>query len=156
MIGLDTTVLLTHEIKEAPGHEAIRAHIRTACRSGRSLFAISPQVLQEFVHVATDSRRFKIPLTMDQALERSRFWWESTEVVQCHPGGKAWEQAWTWMEKFRLGRKRILDTYLAATYHERGIKHLATTNTIDFSVFGVFEFETWAQSPANGDKAQSS
>jgi hypothetical protein len=155
MIGLYTTVLLTHEIKEAAGNEAIRAQIRTDCRSGHSLFAISPQVLQEFVHVATDPRRFKIPLTMDHALERSRFWWESAEVVQCHPGAKAWEQAWTWMEKFRLGRKRILETYLAATYHKCGIKRLATANTLDFAVFGVFEFESWALMPANGDKAQA-
>jgi len=147
MIGLDTTVLLTHEIKEAAGHEALRTYIATACRSGNVLFAISPQVLQEFVHVATDPRRFKVPLTMDQALERSRFWWESAEVIQCHPGGRAWEQAWTWMEKFRLGRKRVLDTYLAATYHERGIERLATANKMDFAVFGVFEFEDWAQSP---------
>ncbi len=141
-----TTVLLTHEIQEAAGHEALRAHIRTASRSGNVPFALAPQVLQEFVHVATDPRRFKVPLTMEQALERSRFWWESAEVVQCHPGGRAWEQAWTWMEKFRLGRKRILDTYLAATYHERGINRLATANTMDFAVFGVFEFESWAQS----------
>ncbi len=155
MIGLDTTVLLTHEIKEAAGHEALRTYIATACRSGNVLFAISPQVLQEFVHVATDPRRFKVPLTMDQALERSRFWWESAEVVQCHPGGRAWEQAWTWMEKFRLDRKRILDTYLAATYHERGIKCLATANTLDFAMFGIFEFESWAQIPTNGDKAQA-
>jgi len=152
MIGLDTTVLLTHEIKEAAGHEGLRAYIATACRSGNALFAICPQVLQEFVDVATDPRRFKMPLTMDQALERSRFWWESAEVVQCHPGGRAWEQASTWMEKFRLGRKRILDTYLAATYHERGIERLATANTMDFAVFGIFEFEAWAQSPAQDCK----
>jgi len=145
MIGIDTTVLLTHEIKEAVGHQALRAHIRTACQSGSVQFALCPQVLQEFVHVATGPRRFKIPLTMDQALERSRFWWESSEVVQCHPGGKALELAWTWMEQFRLGRKRILDTYLAATYHERNIKRLATANTKDFAIFGAFEFETWAQ-----------
>ena len=48
------------------------------------------------------------------------------------------------MEKFSLGRKRILDTTLAATYHERGIKALATANPADFAIFGVFEFESWA------------
>ena len=88
MIGLDTTVLLTHEIQEAAGHETLRAHIHTAVLSGDVPFALAPQVLQEFVHVATDPRRFKVPLTMEQALEQSRFWWESAEVVQCHPGGK--------------------------------------------------------------------
>jgi hypothetical protein len=81
MIGLDTTVLLTHEIKEAAGHEGLRAYIATACRSGNVLFAISPQVLQEFVHAATDPRRFKMPLTMDQALERSRFLQRSFNAI---------------------------------------------------------------------------
>jgi hypothetical protein len=82
--------------------------------------------LQEFVHAATDPCRFKVPLTMDQALERSRFWWESAEVVQFHPGGRAWEQAWAWMEKFRLGRKRILDSYLADTSNKLVINWLTT------------------------------
>jgi hypothetical protein len=49
------------------------------------------------------------------------------------------------MEEFRLDRKRILDTYLAATYYERGVRKLATANTADFAVFGVFSFESWAQ-----------
>jgi len=43
------------------------------------------------------------------------------------------------MEEFRLGRKRILDTYLAATYHERGIRRLATGNAADFALFKVFD-----------------
>jgi len=145
MIGLDTTVLLTHEIREAHGHYELRAQIREASHSGNLQLAIAPQVLQEFVHVATDPKRFKIPLTMEQALTRSRFWWEAAEVVRCHPSDRAWEQAWKWMEEFRLGRKRILDTYLAATYYERGVRKLATANTADFAVFGVFSFEPWAQ-----------
>lgn len=145
MIGLDTTVLLTHEIEEARGHHDLRAQIRESSRLGNLHFALAPQVLQEFVHVATDPKRFRIPLTMEQALTRSRFWWEAAEIVHCHPGDRTWEQAWKWMEEFRLGRKRILDTYLAATYYERGVRKLATANTADFAVFGVFSFESWAQ-----------
>jgi len=81
---------------------------------------------------------------MDEALARARFWWEASEVVHCHINDKAWEYATSWMEKFSLGRKRILDTTLAATYHERGIQALATANPADFAIFGVFEFESWA------------
>ena len=86
MIGLDTTVLLTHEIEEARGHHDLRAQIREASQSGNLHLALAPQVLQEFVHAATDPKRFRIPLTMDQALTRSRFWWEAAEIVHCHPG----------------------------------------------------------------------
>lgn len=84
---------------------------------------------------------------MNEALRRCRAWWEAAEVIHCHPGDRAWEQAWSWMEEFRLGRKRILDTYLAATYHERGIRRLATANAGDFVLFNVFDFEPWALAP---------
>ena len=44
-----------------------------------------------------------------------------------------------WMGVHNLGRKRILDTYLAATYSSAGIRRIASSNGRDFSVFGVFE-----------------
>jgi hypothetical protein len=44
-----------------------------------------------------------------------------------------------WMDEFRLGRKRLLDTLLAATYHRAGVERLASTNWRDFAVYGVFE-----------------
>ena len=37
-----------------------------------------------------------------------------------------------------LGRKRLLDTLLAATYWQAGIQSLLTTNPADFGVFGTF------------------
>ena len=33
----------------------------------------------------------------------------------------------TWLTQFQLGRKRLLDTLLAATYHEAGIRSVLTT-----------------------------
>jgi predicted nucleic acid-binding protein len=98
MIGLDTTVLIAYEIEEALGHLNIRRHIETASKSGAENYALCPQVLQEFIHVATDPRRFEKPLSFADALQRSRAWWEAVEVTQCHPGERAWEQAWSWME----------------------------------------------------------
>ena len=145
MIGLDMTVLIAHEIAEAPLHRQVRDQIAFLCRERGTRFGLAPQVLQEFLHVATDPRRFASPLPMDEALARARFWWEASEVVHCHITDKAWEYATSWMEKFSLGRKRILDTTLAATYHERGIQALATANPANFAIFGVFEFESWAK-----------
>ena len=43
------------------------------------------------------------------------------------------------MTRFRLGRKRILDTALAATMEAAGIKKLATLNKKDFEVFPFLE-----------------
>jgi len=43
------------------------------------------------------------------------------------------------MESFKLGRKRILDTMLAATYLSQGIHHLITGNPSDFRIFPDLE-----------------
>ena len=43
------------------------------------------------------------------------------------------------MTQFRLGRKRVLDTMLAATLATAGIVTAATIDVRDFEVFGVFE-----------------
>ena len=145
MIGLDTTVLIAHELNEAPLHRQVRNNMALLCRERGTRFGLSPQVLQEFLHVATDPRRFQQPLTMDQALSRANFWWDASEVVHCHINDKSWQVAISWIEKYSLGRKRILDTTLAATYHDCGIQSMATANPADFAVFGVFQFESWAR-----------
>ena len=44
-----------------------------------------------------------------------------------------------WMRQFNLGRKRILDTHLAAILHTAGARRLLTSNAKDFTVFNVFE-----------------
>jgi hypothetical protein len=40
--------------------------------------AIAPQVLAEFIHVATDPRRFQIPLDLLQARNLAEQWWTAT------------------------------------------------------------------------------
>jgi hypothetical protein len=44
-----------------------------------------------------------------------------------------------WMRTYQLGRKRILDTMLAANLHVAGVRRLFTSNPDDFRVFGTFE-----------------
>jgi len=48
----------------------------------------------------------------------------------------------SWLQQFALGRKRLLDTLLAATDLRAGIRSLVTTNPADFAVFGAFSFIT--------------
>jgi hypothetical protein len=54
------------------------------------------------------------------------------------PDEGATQQFLDWLKQYSLGRKRLLDTLLAATYHQAGITSLLTTNPADFAVFGVF------------------
>ena len=76
-------------------------------------------------------------LPSEQPASRSPLW-TASDVVQVFPDAGAVQQFLTWLQQFFLGRKRLLDTLLAATYHQVGIQSILTTNAADFAVFGVF------------------
>ena len=95
-------------------------------------------MLAEFIHVVTDSRRFSQPLDMAGARNLAQQWWTAREVVQIFPNDAATRQFLAWHAQFALGRKRLLDTLLAATYAQAGVDSLLTTNSADFSVFQAF------------------
>jgi len=46
------------------------------------------------------------------------------------------------MSKYGLGRKRIIDTHLAASLYSAGVRRIMTSNAGDFSTFGAFELLT--------------
>ena len=136
--GIDTDFLLAVEIREHPFHEPAHALFEKLLSAGDSL-ALAPQVLAEFAHVATDQRRFPKPLSMPRALERAKWWWEASEVEQVFPGANSVALALEWMEEHSLGRKRILDTHLAAMLRMNEVSSLVTNNQSDFRVFECFE-----------------
>lgn len=140
MHGIDTTFLVQIELREALGHQAAKAWLDAQLDGPLPCLALAPQVLTEFVHVVTDSRRFSHPLAMDEALDRAELWWEATEVKPVFPTQESVRLSMRWMRQHRLGRKRILDTDLAATYHTNGVSSLLTLNHTDFEVFGAFDF----------------
>ncbi len=132
MIGIDTSFLVAFEDSSHQLHAAARD---VAERYAAETFALAPQVLTEFVHVVTDPRRFEHPLTMNEALERASRWWDARETRRVTPNDTAIELFVDWMSRFDLGRKRILDTMLAATYKSAGVALIASTNARDFAVF---------------------
>ncbi len=135
--GLDTGFLVAAEVREHKAHADARSTLAQVLSAG-DVIAVAPQVLAEFIHVVTDPRRFAQPLDMNAALHVAEQWWTSRDVVQAFPDAGAVRQFLTWMQQFSLGRKRLLDTLLAATYWQAGIQSLLTTNQSDFLVFGVF------------------
>ncbi|MCE9547210.1 MAG: type II toxin-antitoxin system VapC family toxin [Planctomycetia bacterium] len=135
--GLDTSFLIAAELAEHSGHAAARRILAQLSAAG-DLIAIAPQVLAEFLHVVTDQRRLENPLTMDQARRVAQQWWTASDVRQAFPSEAATSQFLMWIQQFSLGRKRLLDTLLSATYHHAGIQSILTTNPADFAVFGVF------------------
>lgn len=147
MHGIDTTFLVQAELREVPGHAAAMAWLdQVLTREQQPAFALAPQVLVEFIHVVTDPRRFARPLDMTEAVDRAQHWWEAREVRPVQPGVESTRLMLQWLRDHRLGRKRLLDTQLAATYHAAGITRLVTLNHADFAVFGVFTFAVVASS----------
>jgi hypothetical protein len=140
--GIDTTFLVQVEVREVPGHEAAREWLDHALEKHPQPLALAPQVLTEFVHVVTDPRRFAEPLSMEEALAKALGWWEAREVKLIYPSLDSTRLAMMWLRQYRLGRKRLLDTQLAATYYAAGITRLLTLNMSDFEVFGVFHPQT--------------
>lgn len=135
--GLDTGFLVAAELPEHPDHHACRGRIAAMVAGGDRL-SLAPQVLTEFIHVVTDPRRFSQPLPIDDARDLAIQWWSAAEVDHAFPGPAAVQQFLQWHRVHGLGRKRLLDTLLAATYHEAGITQVLTLNPTDFDLFGVF------------------
>jgi predicted nucleic acid-binding protein len=140
--GLDTGFLVAAEVREHGAHADARATLPHVLSAG-DVIAIAPQVLAEFIHVVTDPRRFTQPLDMNAARQVAEQWWTSSDVVQAFPDAGAVRQFLTWIQQFSLGRKRLLDTLLAATYRQAGIQSLLTTS------------QPWRARPMPRTKSQS-
>lgn len=108
-------------------------------RNRNGSMALTPQVLAEYTHVIMDSRRFEHPLKMNEALDLCDQWWHSRECYQVCATSEATAVFLGWMTEFRLGRKQLLDTLLAASYYCDGVTRLTTTTWRDFNRYGVFE-----------------
>lgn len=141
MIGIDTTILVHLEIEESPEHRRAHDLLRSVLDNTEEL-ALTPQVLAEFLHVVTDPRRFQKPLTMEHALAKTRFWWNAREVRHIYPTAESTATFLDWIMQYQLGRKRLLDTQLAAILYSAGVRRLMTANAHDFKIFGGFEILT--------------
>jgi predicted nucleic acid-binding protein len=136
--AIDTDFMVALSIGE---HEARPAAL--ACRDrhlGRDgRFVLTGQVLSEFVHVVTDPRRFRRPLKMQAALGKAREWCLAREIDHVAPSKEALLEFTSQMASRRLGRKRVLDTLLAATLMSAGIRCIITGNGTHYSGFSGLE-----------------
>jgi predicted nucleic acid-binding protein len=136
--GVDTSFLVQLEVVGHPGHEGAR-RLRDKLLERGDSFALAPQVLAELVHIVTDARRFERPLVMAEARQRAEQWWNAAEVVHTMPNEHTVPRYFAWLREHGLGRKRLLDTLLAATYFAHGVRSMVTSNVRDFEVYGCFK-----------------
>jgi predicted nucleic acid-binding protein len=138
-LGLDTDVLVSWAMAGAPQHAAARRLLEREVRRGGVRLGLTPQVLYEFLHIATDARRFPEPLPMDRARELAAALWDAVEVERIVPSASVVHRTLELIGRLGLGRKRILDTALAATLEAAGVRRLATFNGADFAIFPFLE-----------------
>jgi predicted nucleic acid-binding protein len=140
--GIDTDFLVAVEIREHPFHGPADALLESLLADGHDL-ALAPQTLAEFIHIVTDPKRMPQPLAMPEAIRRAEGWWQAEEVMRVFPDGEAVTDFLAWLSRFQLGRKRLLETLLAASFRRAGVKRLITNNERDFAVLGSFEIVTF-------------
>jgi len=136
--GIDTDFLVAVEIADHPFHEPADRLLTALLDAGHDL-AVTPHTLAEFIHVVSDPRRMPRPLTMREAAARAEAWWQAREVVRVFPDGESVLRFFAWMQDHGLGRKRLLDTMLAAVLERHGVRSLVTNNGRDFEVFRCFD-----------------
>ena len=138
MTGLDCNILVQLALSDHPANAATVAAVQAEVKGGSRL-VFPPLIINEFLHVITDARRFSPPLTMVEALDWVENFLANPSVGLLEPTPESLRQTLRWMREFNLGRKRILDTHLAAVLHTAGVRRLLTSNQSDFAVFGTFE-----------------
>lgn len=136
--GVDCNILVQLAFLDHPYHSPTLQTIESELATGNAL-CFPALVSSEFIHVVTDPRRFEVPFQVEEAsrwlrdlIARSEF-----DVISC--GSEDLLLSLDWLHRFRLGRKRILDTLLAATLQRNGVTRLLTSNPDDFRVFESFE-----------------
>lgn len=139
VLALDTDVLVGWLHRESEHHAASRRLIEAELADGETRLGLTAQVLFELIHVVTDPRRFETPLSVDEAVDLVRELWQSPDTDRIAAPPRVLPRTLELLQEHRLGRKRILDTALAATLETAGVRRLATWNPGDYRVFGFLE-----------------
>jgi predicted nucleic acid-binding protein len=132
----------SYPLKQLPDNPSRTPSLLPGEFLARRLLAVTPLVIQEFLHIVTDPKRFASALSMEEALRRAWGIWDSKEVKRVLPSPEVLPRTMELLSAFQLGRKRILDTALAATLEAAGIRRLATFNPRDFRIFDFLEIVT--------------
>lgn len=135
--GIDTNILVYSAIESLPEYDGVKRFIADRIVARRARIGLAPQVVNEFLHVTTDPRRFDPPLSMADACRWVDAWSSAAEVVVLDCPAAVLRRTVELIRTHRLGRKRILDTALAATFEAHGIDHVLTRNGADFAAFGL-------------------
>lgn len=137
--GLDTNVLIYAHLPAFAEHLPVKAYLEGLARREDVLLAVTPGVLHELVHVVTDARRFEPPVSMAEATALARTYLDRSNAICLATTPEATARALDLVDRHRLGRKRLADALLAATYLEHGVARLVTCDPGGFGDFDGLE-----------------
>ena len=133
--GVDANVLIYSAIESMPEHRKVFSFFERRVLRGELTYAVTFPVLLEFMHITTDTKRFKLPLTLEESLYIVEEYWNASNWHHLLPQPSTGTRALDLLRRYRLGRKRLLDTYFAATLLDNGVTTLITCDETDFRVF---------------------
>jgi predicted nucleic acid-binding protein len=99
MIGLDCNILVQLAFADHPANAKTLAAVEAETGRGEKLVFPS-LVVNEFLHVATDPRRFAPPLTMTEAMDWIEDFLANPMVGLIEPTKAGVDQALRWMRQF--------------------------------------------------------
>lgn len=137
-ICIDTNFLIDLDIMNSPRHETVYTMFCDWCNTSKDLYIFVDSFL-EYLHVVTDAKRFSLPLTMEQALQRINYWKSKSRIKIIYPDESDLNLCLLWLKKFNLGRKRLTDTLMAAACYNHGVTEIWTANSKDFEIFDCFK-----------------
>ena len=135
---LDCNILVQLAFADHPLNPQTTAKVRAEAAAGEKL-VFPPLVATEFLHVVTDPRRFAPPLSMTEASDWLNEFIANPSVALIHSTGETLTDTLALLRRHHLGRKRILDTHLAAILQTNGVPRLLTSNPGDFTIFSGLE-----------------
>ncbi len=138
---LDTNVLIYAEQDMSPHYEASKS-LRDRALTGEVPACVSPQVLNEFFAVVTNPHRVDDPLTVQEAIDQMRKYYQAKRLVKIYSGPTIIERELALLESHPVSGADIHDLHLVATMLENGVTRIYTFNTKDFVPFSEIEVLT--------------
>ena len=130
---IDTNILVSARILEAPDHDRARAHLERAFQELEPL-RISRQVMREYLSVVTRPQTWSIAIARDDALADVERLTNSFEILEDGPG--VTQSLLALCREVAVGGRQIHDANIVATMLAHGERRLLTFNYADFRRYG--------------------
>lgn len=127
---LDTNIIVYASDRSSPWHQSSREKIKKLLSDGFRLF-ISPQILREYVSVASRSTGTEKPTPWDLILKNYKDF--QTYFVLLDEGRNSVNQLRQLLSKIPAVGKQVHDANIVATMLAHNVSNLLTHNTADFS-----------------------